>query len=143
MDHSGSAERGCRRDLPCSAQGSLSLLGVGAPATFGSDEEFVGPFASWANVKTNYGAAGDGATDDSAAIQKALNALSSTNPTLYFPAGTYLITQTLTLSAKTAQTYEYMSVIGQDPANTTISGAAAAAARCSTSTGTPTRALTG
>jgi hypothetical protein len=35
------------------------------------DEEFVGPFASWANVKTTYGAAGNGATDDTAAIQKA------------------------------------------------------------------------
>ncbi len=28
------------------------------------DEEFVGPFPSWANVKTNYGAVGDGVADD-------------------------------------------------------------------------------
>ncbi len=79
------------------------------------DEEFVGPFPSWANVKTNYGAAGDGVTDDTAAIQTALNALGPNNPTLYFPAGTYRITQTLTLAGQ-----QYVNVIGQDPSNTTI-----------------------
>jgi hypothetical protein len=79
------------------------------------DEEFVGPFASWANVKTNYGAAGDGVTDDTAAIQNAFNALGPNNPTLYFPAGTYRITQTLTLAAQ-----QYINVIGQDPATTAI-----------------------
>jgi hypothetical protein len=79
------------------------------------DEEFVGPFPSWANVKTNYGAAGDGVTDDTAAIQTALNALGPNNPTLYFPAGTYRITQTLTLASQI-----YVNIIGQDPAITTI-----------------------
>ncbi len=79
------------------------------------DEEFVGPFASWANVETNYGAVGDGVTDDTAAIQTALNALGPTNPTLYLPAGTYRITQTLTLAAQ-----QYVNIIGQDPSTTTI-----------------------
>src|SRR5262245_59715611 len=64
------------------------------------DEEFVGPFAGWANVKTTYGAVGDGVTDDTAAIQKGLNTLGPKNPTLYFPAGTYRITQTLTLAGQ-------------------------------------------
>jgi hypothetical protein len=79
------------------------------------DEEFVGPFPSWANLKTNYGAVGDGVTDDTAAIQKALNALGPNNPTLYIPTGTYRITQTLTLAGQ-----QYVNVIGQDPSNTTI-----------------------
>src|SRR6266566_5801929 len=79
------------------------------------DEEFVGPFASWANVKTKYGAVGDGVTDDTAAIQKALGALGPTNPTLYFPAGSYRITQTLTLAGQID-----VSVIGQDPATTIL-----------------------
>jgi Pectate lyase superfamily protein len=88
-------------------------LAVAAHAV--GDEEFVGPFPSWANVKTNYGAVGDGVTDDTAAIQKALNALGPNNPTLYFPAGTYKITATLTLAGQ-----QYVNIIGQDPANTAI-----------------------
>jgi len=79
------------------------------------DEEFAGPFPSWANVKTNYGAVGDGVTDDTAAIQKGLNALGPNNPTLFFPDGTYRITQTLTLVAQ-----QYVNVIGADPATTSI-----------------------
>jgi hypothetical protein len=79
------------------------------------DEEFVGPFPSWKNVKTVYAAKGDGVTDDTAALQNALNDLSPTNPTIYLPAGTYLITQTLSLASQ-----QYVNIIGQDPSNTTI-----------------------
>ena len=92
---------------------AVASLPVAAQAM--GDEEFVGPFPSWANVKTNYGAAGDGVTDDTAAIQKALNALGPVNSTLYLPAGTYRITQTLSLAGQ-----QYVNVIGQDPSNTTI-----------------------
>src|SRR5215470_10631643 len=92
----------------------VTSLPVAAANAMG-DEEFVGPFASWANVKTNYGAVGDGVTDDTAAIQKGLNALGPTNATLYFPAGTYRITQTLSLAGQLD-----INVIGQDPATTTI-----------------------
>ena len=79
------------------------------------DEEFVGPFPSWSNVKTGYGAVADGSADDTAAIQRALDALGPTNPTLYFPAGTYRITKTLSLSGQ-----EYINVIGRDPAATIL-----------------------
>jgi hypothetical protein len=68
-------------------------LGIGV-----SEDEFVGPFASWANVKTEVGAVGDGKTDDTAAIQKALESVrrqDSPKKVLYFPAGTYRITGTL------------------------------------------------
>ncbi len=57
------------------------------PAT---DDEFVGPFPSWLNIK-NYGAKGDGVTDATAAIQAALNAIGNENSSasvVYFPAGT-------------------------------------------------------
>src|SRR5262245_25552216 len=35
-------------------------------------EEFVGPFQSWTNIRTAYGAAGDGVTNDTAAFERAL-----------------------------------------------------------------------
>ena len=68
------------------------------PAT---SDEFVGPFASWTNVKTACGATGNGSTDDTTAIQNCLNLFTTDNtvsPTLYFPAGTYKITTVLTLA---------------------------------------------
>ena len=37
--------------------------------------EFVGPFASWADVKRDFGAKGDGVTDDTAQIQQALDSI--------------------------------------------------------------------
>ncbi len=46
------------------------------------------------NVK-GYGAVGDGLTDDSAAIQRAINDVPSAGGTVYFPAGVYRITSTL------------------------------------------------
>lgn len=79
------------------------------------DEDFVGPFPSWANVQTMYGVKGDGITDDTTAIQSALNDLGSATTTLYFPAGTYLITKTLNLSNKI-----YVNIIGEDPSDTKI-----------------------
>ena len=99
----------------CAAIFAAAVASAPIAAQAMGDEEFVGPFASWANVKTTYGAKGDGVTDDTAAIQKALNALGLSNPTLYFPAGTYRITQTLSLAGQI-----YVNIIGQDPANTAI-----------------------
>src|SRR5262249_43770115 len=63
------------------------------------DDEFSGPFGSWVNLKTDFGARGDDVTDDTAAFQAGLDALRSyTNkPVLYIPAGNYRISQTLNL----------------------------------------------
>lgn len=51
----------------------------------------------WLNVKS-YGAAGDGSTDDTTAIQTAINALSSNGGVVYFPAGSYKVTSTITVN---------------------------------------------
>lgn len=45
----------------------------------------------------DFGALGNGTTDDTAAIQAAIDA-GGGNSTIYFPAGTYLITSTITIS---------------------------------------------
>ncbi|MHB9025000.1 MAG: glycosyl hydrolase family 28-related protein [Armatimonadota bacterium] len=85
--------------------------------------EFYGPFPSWANVKTEYGAVGDGKTDDTAAIQKALeeiHLLKSPKKVLYFPAGTYRITSTIKLIRISHHEPLGMSITGEDPEKTII-----------------------
>lgn len=46
---------------------------------------------------TNFGAKGNGVTDDTATIQKALNQAAATGDTVYFPKGVYLVNPTKTL----------------------------------------------
>src|SRR5437867_1509292 len=75
---------------------------ITTPAGVGN-EEFVGPFSNWMNAKTgcasHAGAVGDGNADDTTALQNCLNALSSTTPVLWIPAGTYKITSALSLTS--------------------------------------------
>ena len=96
-------------------------------AQTGYREEFNGPFASWANVKTRFKAAGDGLKDDTQSLQTALDSLSRTLKTpfnaqgparyvvVYLPAGTYKISRTLRLEGRTGVTF-----IGEDPLKTKI-----------------------
>jgi hypothetical protein len=86
------------------------------------DDVFVGPFRDWVNVKTEYGAVGDGKADDTAALQAALDGMrgdkAATEPlgeTIYLPAGTYRITRTLTMESHLG-----VAVYGEDPKNTVI-----------------------
>lgn len=53
----------------------------------------------WINVKTDYGATGNGSTDDTTAINNAIAAANSSGATLYFPAGTYKVTTLSTITA--------------------------------------------
>lgn len=62
------------------------------PPPVASDLPPLPPMAEWVNVRT-LGAHGDGATDDTAALRAALAA----HPVLFFPAGRYVVTDTLTL----------------------------------------------
>jgi hypothetical protein len=110
--------------------GLLSLAWLSCPAAGysqagdprGAGEEFVGPFPSWANVR-DYGAAGDGRADDTAAIQKALEAVRSKDSArrvLYFPTGVYRITATLKLDRISHSEPLGMSIAGEDPERTTL-----------------------
>jgi Pectate lyase superfamily protein/Ricin-type beta-trefoil lectin domain-like/Bacterial Ig-like domain (group 2) len=82
-----------------------------------ASEEFAGPFPSWTNVKTAYGAVGDGIADDTQAIQNAINQIGTSQSTqvLWFPAGTYKITSQLTITHK-----QFFALVGEDPGTTTI-----------------------
>lgn len=58
-------------------------------------------YRRYINVK-EFGALGDGVTDDSDAIQKALNyLLNGEQRTLYFPQGTYMVSKTITIPTQT------------------------------------------
>ena len=65
----------------------------------------VQPSPAWSSVRFDvkaYGAVGDGQRDDTQAIQKALTAArQSPGSTLYFPAGTYLLSDMLLLASNT------------------------------------------
>lgn len=90
-----------------------------------TQEEFNGPYKSWANVKTRFGAKGDGKADDTRAIQTALDSLSDravqfnigprAYSVIYIPAGTYKITSTLVLRGKIG-----FKLVGEDPLKTIL-----------------------
>jgi hypothetical protein len=63
------------------------------------------PRSDWINVKSNVSpvAIGDGVADDTAALQAALN-MTNIGTTVYIPAGTYRITQTLARHNNTGST---------------------------------------
>jgi pectin methylesterase-like acyl-CoA thioesterase len=110
--HGGSAGSG----------GSAATDGA-APALGTYDVEFTGPFPSWKNVK-DFGARGDGTTDDTAALQRALDDARnvSTNPyaVLYVPAGTYRVTKTLATARAQHNDYLGTSIVGEDPSTTVL-----------------------
>ena len=80
-----------------------------------NSSEFAGPFASWLNIKSQFGAKGDGVSDDSSAFQAALAAIQKEGATLWIPAGRYIISTPLSLSNCTGFT-----IVGEDPSKTTI-----------------------
>src|SRR5436853_1576060 len=103
--------------VPCSL---LALL-LAVPAR-AAEEEFVGPFPSWADVKRDYGAKGDGKADDTAALQRAFDDLREhrQHTVLYVPAGTYRVTKTVRTVRKAHTDGLGVSVVGEDPATTTL-----------------------
>jgi hypothetical protein len=55
----------------------------------------------WYNAKADFGATGNGSTDDTAALQTGINTASSAQCPLFVPPGSYRITQPLTIPSNT------------------------------------------
>lgn len=65
------------------------------------------------NVKTDFGAKGDGTADDTPAIQSAINTAALNGKRVYFPAGVYRLTATVFRKAG-------VDLIGENMSNTTL-----------------------
>ena len=75
------------------------------------------------NVKTQFGAKGDGTTDDTAAIQAAISSgLGLANPksNIYFPSGTYIISKPLEWKLSNGTWETGADLIGQNRDNTIL-----------------------
>jgi hypothetical protein len=73
------------------------------------------------DVKAKYGAKGDGVTDDTAAIQKAIGEVKGIPDTLYFPNGTYLVSDSVGIfNGKAHSRDRFLTYQGQSEAGTII-----------------------
>jgi sugar lactone lactonase YvrE len=98
-----------RHDSPRQIKTALAAHKVTAlPAPVASDIPRLPDAGTWVNVRT-LGVAGDGKTDDTAALKDAI----AKHRTLYLPMGWYCVSDTLTLRPDTV-------LIGLHPANTVI-----------------------
>jgi hypothetical protein len=112
---SGASSTGCNCGNLTAGPGSISITGNGIN---GTDQISNVNVNGVLNVKT-FGAIGDGNADDTAALQKAINAGIAQNKCTYLPAGNYKVTNDLNL-ASPGPTINHPCLYGDSPVLTSI-----------------------
>ena len=96
----------------------LAILAARVPA---ADNIVFPDDAGVVNVKTQYGAKGDGVSDDTTAIQAAIDKVKGIPDTLYFPNGTYLVSNSVGIfNGKAHSRDRFLTYQGQSEAGTVI-----------------------
>ncbi len=101
----------------------LLLVGALGPVVLAAERSVVFPADGIVDVtQAPFGAMGDGKTDDTAAIQRALDAHANGNIIIYLPKGTYLVSDTLRWGKGSRGGLEQKRIIlqGQGVEHTTI-----------------------
>lgn len=116
--------------LPASAQAATSVEAsvstasplpaspIDAPAV-----DTVAPVSAVVNVKTQFGAKGDGVSDDTAALQAAISAglgFGDPDKIIYLPAGTYLVSRPLEWRRSDGSWSTWLTLLGQNRDRTVI-----------------------
>jgi len=76
--------------------GGAAIAALLRPSTARASSQMM-QITGWYDVKTDFGAKGDGSTDDASSLQTAINTAAGAQWPLFFPPGNYLIKSALTI----------------------------------------------
>ncbi|PSB04310.1 glycosyl hydrolase family 28-related protein [Merismopedia glauca] len=109
----------CLGLIPTIFNGTIPVLAATQPVSL--DKKFPN-ISNIVNIKTAYGAKGDGITDDTQAILQAIRdnlGYKSGKKVIYFPKGTYLVSDTLVWKNNSGNWENFLAFQGENP-NTSI-----------------------